>query len=110
MTDAVVALGILILVMVPLVFNIQHEHRLLRAYYTDAIAMEIVDGELEALVAGEWRSFKPGAQDYPVQAAAAANLPPGRFVLTLETNRVRLEWSPGNAHQGARVVREARLK
>jgi len=108
-TDAVVAMGILTLVMMPLVLSVVQERKLLRAYYTDAIAMEIVDGEMEALRAGEWRAFQPGTQAYDVRAAAAANLPPGRFVLTLETNRVRLEWVPAKSGRGAAVIREARL-
>jgi hypothetical protein len=108
-TDAVIAMGIVTLVMLPLVLSILQERRLLRACYTEAIAMEIVDGEMEALQAGEWRAFPPGTQDYAVHAGSATNLPPGRFVLTLETNRVRLEWAPAKRHHGSVIAREARL-
>jgi hypothetical protein len=108
-TDVVIAMGILTLVMMPLVLSVLQERRLLRSYYTDAIAMEIVDGEMDALRAGEWRAFQPGAQAYAVGAAAATNLPPGRFVLTLATNRVRLEWTPTKPGRSRAVIREARL-
>lgn len=72
--------------------------------------MEIVDGEMEALVAGEWRAFKPGQQPYTVRAEAAKNLPAGKFVLTLEEARVRLEWMPEGRDQGGKVTRQASLK
>jgi hypothetical protein len=108
-TDVVIAMGILTLVLVPLVYSVVQERKLLRAYYTKAVAMEIVDGAMETLRAGEWRAFQPGTQDYAVRATAATNLPPGRFILTLETNRVRLAWTPAKPRSGAAVVREARL-
>ena len=37
----------------------------------------------------------------------ATNLPPGRFLLTIAGNHVRLEWRPAWKHSGGTVVREA---
>ena len=108
-TDAMVALAILLLALVPLVVSVVQERKLLRAYYTDAIAMEIVDGELERLRAGEWRAYPDGSQDYRVRAASAANLPPGRFVLRVGGDRLRLEWIPDGRGRGARVARETSM-
>lgn len=51
-TEMVVALCILVLTILPMAFAIWHENRLLKAYYYRALAMEIVDGEMEVLAAG----------------------------------------------------------
>jgi len=85
------------------------EHRACRASYDRAVAMELVDGEMEILRAGEWREFPRGSQDYSIRAAAAQNLPPGRFLLTIEEHRLRLEWQPGAKDQGGKITREAIL-
>ena len=109
-TECVVALGILAAVMLPLAFSFLHEAKLCRAYYHKAVALEIIDGEMEALVAGEWRAFAAGEQPYPVRAASATNLPPGKFRLTLGEGRARLDWIPAARDQGGPVSREAKVK
>ena len=109
-TEVVVAMGLLTFAMLPLAFSILREQKLTRAYFNRAIVMEIIDGEMESLMAGEWRAFMPGAQTYPVRAEAAKVLPPGKFLLTLDGDRVRLEWSPEKSGKGGKVVREARVK
>jgi len=109
-TEVVVAMGILTFAMLPLAFSIVREQKLTRAYFNRAIVMEIIDGEMEALMAGEWRAFMPGAQTYPVRAEAAKSLPAGKFVLTLDDERVRLEWLPEKSGRGGPVVREGRAK
>ena len=73
-----------------------------------AVPMELVDGEMEILVAGEWRAFAPGTHDYPLRGAAATNLPPGRCQLTITTNLLRLEWKPDQRRGVGAVVREVR--
>jgi hypothetical protein len=110
MTEWVVALGIFTLACVPLAFEFLHEKYLCHAYYLRAAAMEIVDGEMELLAAGEWRAFRAGRQPYSVKAESATNLPPGEFVLTLTEDRLRLEWNPKTRNKGGAVVREVRLK
>ncbi len=110
MTELMVALAILAGVLQPLAYSLVSERKLARSSYQRAVAMEIVDGEMEALVAGEWRAFPPGTQDYRVRAAAMTNLPPGKFLLTLESGHVRLQWQPAVKQHGGAVVREARVK
>ncbi len=111
MIELLVAMAILAGVLVPLGWSIASERRLARALYQRAVAMQIVDGEMEALLAGEWRSFGQGRHEYPVNAASAANLPPGKFVLTIEPNQVvRLEWQPAVKHHGGSIKREAQIK
>src|SRR5437899_920578 len=104
MIELIVAMAILTGALLPLAYSIFSERRLARASYQRAIAMELVDGEMEILAAGEWRAFAPGKHVYPVRSAATTNLPPGEFLLTVEPGKVRLEWQPGIKRHGGAVV------
>ena len=110
MIELLVAMSLLLAALFPVAYSVVSEQRLALAYYQRAVALEIVDGEMEVLAAGEWRSFAPGTHDYVPKAAAAANLPPGRMLLTLEPDKVRLEWRPSVPRHGGPVVRELKLK
>jgi len=107
--ECVVALGILITVMIPISLSFQLEHRACRESYYRAVAMELVDGEMEILRAGEWRQFPRGTQPYAIHSAAAQNLPPGSFLLTVQEHLLRLDWQPGPKDQGGKVTRETIL-
>jgi len=109
-TELLVAMALLTGALLPFAYSFAAEKRLARSYYQRAVAMEIVDGEMEVLAAGEWRSFKNGWQDYPVHAAAITNLPPGKFRLEVGNEKLRLEWEPAIKMQGGSVMREARIK
>ena len=89
--DMVIALAIFVTAMLPLGYGWVQEQRVLRSQYWRAVAMELVDGEMEILVAGEWRAWREGTHAYPVKAAAARNLPPGQFTLTRAGQTLRLE-------------------
>ena len=110
MLEVLVALEIVTVALIPLGFSFSQEQRACRRYYVHAIAMELVDGEMEVLAAGEWRAFQVGEQPYPVQAGSVRNLPPGRFVLTVRGKHLRLEWMPVKSDAGGTVVREAEGK
>jgi hypothetical protein len=110
MIELIVAMAILTACLLPLAYSIFSERRLARASYQRAIAMELVDGEMEILAAGEWRAFAPGKHPYSVRAAAATNLPPGEYLLTVDPGKLRLEWQPGVKRHGGAVVRELILK
>lgn len=110
MVELLVAMAILAGVLFPFAYSFAAERRLALSYYQRAVAMEIVDGEMEALVAGEWRAFPPGAHEYQVHAGAATNLPPGRFVLSIQPEKLRLQWLPAIKDHGGPVTREAMLK
>lgn len=110
MTELLVAMALLAGALLPLAYSIASERRVARAYYQRAVAVEIVDGEMEALAAGGWRAFTPGAHEYPVHAGAATNLPPGQFLLTVDTGKLRLEWKPAVKDHGGSVVREVVVK
>jgi hypothetical protein len=102
-------MAILVVAMLPLSYAFLHERQLSRALYYRAVAIEIVDGEMEILRAGAAREFGDGARPYSVSPQSATNLPPGRFLLTREGRRVRLEWLPEKRNQGGRVYREVEL-
>ena len=108
MVELLVAMGILTLVMLPVAYSLTSEKRLARAAYQRAVAMEIVDGELEVLAAGAWRAFPEGEHEYQIQSLAATNLPAGRFVFFADAERLRLEWRPAVSMHGGPVLREVR--
>jgi len=109
MIELLAAMTILVGVAIPLAWSLSSERRLARALYQRAVAMEIVDGEMEVIVAGEWRAFAQGRHEYPVRALSATNLPPGGFYLTVEPKVLRLEWQPTVKQHGGLVQREAHL-
>jgi hypothetical protein len=109
-TELVVAMAILATALLPISFAFIQEMKLCRAYYYKAVAMEIIDGEMEILVAGEWRAFQQGTQPYAVNAGSATNLPPGKFTLTLTGKQARLEWAPNLQGKGGKVSREAKVR
>jgi hypothetical protein len=105
--DLGVAIALLLFAVLPLAFSFNYERKLARAYYHRAIAGEIVDGEFETLLAGEWQNFPEGQETYPVNSVAATNLPPGQFLFTRRGTTIRLEWRAARGTE--RVVREAAL-
>ena len=109
-TEWVVAMGILAVVMLPLAFSFNQESKLCRAAYFKAAALEIIDGEMEVLVAGKGWNLPEGSQPYPVHANAATHLPPGRFQLTKAGKHLRLEWASDERQCIGMVVREVTFK
>jgi hypothetical protein len=105
--DLGVAMALLLFAVLPLAFSFNYEQKLARAYYHRAIASEIVDGEFETLLAGEWRNFVEGQQVYTARSSAAPNLPPGQFLFTRRGATIRLEWRATRGKE--RVSREAEL-
>jgi hypothetical protein len=110
MVELMVAIALLTVALLPLAYSFVTEKRHAQFLYQRAIAMEIVDGEIEVLAASEWRAFAPGTHDYLVHAGAATNLPPGRLQLTLDPGKVRLEWRPTDRQRGGVVLREVDVK
>lgn len=110
MIELLAAMALLTAALLPLAYSVTSEQRLARAMYQRSLAMEIVDGEMEWLAAGGWRAFTNGVSGYRVNAAAATNLPPGRFILSVAPPKVRLEWRPEVKRHGGAVVREVMVK
>jgi hypothetical protein len=110
MVELLVAIALLVGLLLPLAYSFTSERRYARAAYQRAIAMEIVDGEMEVLLAGQWRAYTAGAHPYIVHADAATNLPAGQFTLTVEPTKVRLAWQPALKDHGGPVIREGAVK
>lgn len=110
MTEIIMAMAILTIAMMPLAYTFSSEQKLAKSAYQRAVAMELVDGEMEILLAGGWRGFKDGAQPYEFHGAAATNLPPGQATLTITGKHLRLEWLPDKQRAEGRVLREAEVK
>jgi hypothetical protein len=110
MSELMVAIAILMIAVLPIAYSYHREQLLMRSYYTRAAAMEIVDGEMEVLMAGEWHNFTPGTHPYTVKAQSLVSLPPGQFTLTIATNKVRLEWQPESKDFGGPVSREGAIR
>ena len=110
LTEMIVAIAILASVSIPIAYGVLGEQKLFRMYYYQSVAMQVVDGEMEILMAGEWRSYKAGEQVYAVKSEAAKNLPAGKFVLTVDDTNVRLEWLAEKPGKGGRVFREFKVK
>ena len=104
-----IAMGILAAVLIPLAFSFSLEQKLLQAYYHRAIALTLIDSEMELLAAGEWKGLEEGSREYSISARTAENLPPGRFVLTVDLPKLRLEWVPDRKQRGGVVSREIEL-
>lgn len=107
--DLGIAISLLLIALLPLAFSFSYEQKLCRIYYFQAVAMEIVDGEFEILRAGAWKEQPLGTHEYEVKAGAATNLPPGKFLLTIEDRWLRLEWRAEKRGKGGRVVREGAI-
>lgn len=110
MTDLVVAMGFLCVAIVPLMLSFSTERRMLLSHYQRAVATEIVDGEMELLVAGDWRNYTNGVHQLTPRANAATNLPPGKFQLTVTGKQFRLAWQSDQVAQGGTIQREVTLK
>jgi hypothetical protein len=108
--EIMIAIALLSAALLTLSYSFNQERHIARSSYYQAIAMEIVDGEMEVLLAGEWRSFTEGAHEYTVHASAVTNLPPGQFTLTRQARTLRLEWVPTKQGSGGGIMREARVK
>jgi hypothetical protein len=108
-TEMIVGMAILVLAVLPIGYSLVNDARALRMTYQHAVAMEIVDGEMEILAAGQWRSFPEGTNAYTVHAASATNLPPGKFQLIRAGNHIQLEWRC-NPPRAAKIVREVTVR
>lgn len=110
-TEMLVAMAFLLVTILPLSYSFAKEQLYLRTCYQRSIAMEMVDGEMEVLLAGEWQAFSPGTHEYaPRSSAVLKNLLPGKLELKLDAKRLRLTWQPEGRDQGGKVIREAMIK
>tara|TARA_B100001971_G_C18197556_1_gene542459 strand:+ start:500 stop:883 length:384 start_codon:yes stop_codon:yes gene_type:complete len=110
LAELIGAMLVLTLAMMPIILMLAKDQQTCRKYYFKAVAMEVVDGEMEVLRAGYWKEFEQGVQTYPTTANSVTNLPEGELLLTLEAKRMRLEWKPKEErYRSVHVVREVDL-
>lgn len=109
MADLAIALGIITLAIAPITLGWLKEQRLVKNYYHRAIAMQIVDGEMEILVAGASTAIAQGSAKYQITAAAAKNLPPGDFIIHRDGKTLQLTWNPERRNHGGKVTRKVLL-
>jgi hypothetical protein len=112
--DLIAAIAVLTIAILPLGFGILHHRTLVRDATTRAVALELLDSEMEVLAAGEHRSFQEGTHPYPLTGAAALNLPPGSCLLTRVVKpqggiELHLEWKPTVARAMQPVRRSVQL-
>ncbi|HWD20825.1 MAG TPA: type II secretion system protein [Verrucomicrobiae bacterium] len=109
LVEMTVGMAILLIAVIPLAYGMRSETQAFRGAYQRAIAMEIVDGELEALAASGGQNLPEGPSLYPVRARSATNLPDGNFRVTKMGRRLALEWAPAEKCGVAPVRREVTL-
>lgn len=109
-TELLVAITFLCAAVIPLAYSFAKEQQYLHNCYQRAIALEIVDGEMELLTAGEWRGYPDGVHKLVPTAQSAKNLPPGTLQLTVVGKQLSLEWLPDNRDQGGPITRKVTLK
>ena len=108
--DALVALALLSAVVLPMGFGVIGNQRMLRQTYHRAVAMELIDGELEVLASGDWRAVAIGTREVQMTGHAATNLPPGKFVLTRSEKSCRIEWVPADRRNVVSYAREIAVR
>lgn len=110
MAELYVAIAIFSLLVLAAAAPLAMDQKYVRTATHRTVAMELVDGEMEVLAAGAWHGYAEGVQDYVMEGEAAKSLPPGKFVLAIDSQSVSLEWRErlSDRHEAVRVKRAFR--
>ena len=108
--DVAVAITVLALVFIPLSVSSSGDLDLARRQYFEAVALQLIDGEMDVLLAGERRKYTPGEHQIKPVGGAVQNLPEGEFVLTVHDQKLTLAWVPTKRAKWGRVERVVQLK
>ncbi|MBL9138144.1 MAG: hypothetical protein JNK85_19910 [Verrucomicrobiales bacterium] len=108
--ELVIALAIFVMAFVPLGVLATREHRLARGLYYRAVAGEILDGELEVLLAGGWKALSPGTNALSVRAEATNSLPAGRFEAILDPPQLTVQWRANQHRNGGDTYRRGQVR
>ena len=108
--DVAVAITVLALVFIPLSVSSSGDLDLARRHYFEAVALQLIDGEMDVLLAGERRKYTPGEHQIKPVGEAVQNLPEGEFVLTVHDQKLTLAWVPTKRAKWGRVERVMELK
>ena len=108
--DIAVAITVLALVFIPLSISSSGDLDLARRHYFEAVALQLIDGEMDVLLAGERRKHTTGEHRITPIGEAVQNLPEGEFVLTVHDQKLTLAWVPTKRAKWGRVERVVELK
>ena len=108
--DVAIALSLLALVFIPLSVSSSGDLDLARRHYFEAVALQLIDGEMDVLLAGERRKYTTGEHRIKPVGEAVQNLPEGEFVLTVHDQKLTLAWVPTKRAKWGRVERVVELK
>ena len=108
--DVAVAITVLALVFIPLSVSSSGDLDLARRQYFEAVALQLIDGEMDVLLAGERRKHTTGEHRITPIGEAVQNLPEGEFVLTVHDQKPTLAWVPTKRAKWGRVERVVELK
>ena len=108
--DVAVAITVLALVFIPLSVSSSGDLDLARRQYFEAVTLQLIDGEMDVLLAGERRKYTPGEHQIKPVGEAVQNLPEGEFVLTVHDQKLTLAWVPTKRAKWGRVERVVELK
>ena len=108
--DVAIALTVLALVFIPLSVSSSGDLDLARRHYFEAVALQLIDGEMDVLLAGEHRKYIPGEHRIKPVGDAVQNLPEGEFVLSVQDEKLTLAWMPKKLAKWGRVERVVELK
>ena len=108
--DVAVAITVLALVFIPLSVSSSGDLDLARRQYFEAVALQLIDGEMDVLLAGERRKYTPGEHQIKPVGEAVQNLSEGEFVLTVHDQKLTLAWVPTKRAKWGRVERVVELK
>ena len=108
--DVAIALMVLALVFIPLSVSSSGGLDLARRHYFEAVALQLIDGEMDVLLAGERRKYTTGEHRIKPVGESVQNLPAGEFVLSVQDEKLTLAWMPKKLAKWGRVERVVQLK
>ena len=108
--DVAIAITVLALVFIPLSVSSSGDLDLARRHYFEAVALQLIDGEMDVLLAGERRKYTPGEHRIKPVGESVQNLPEGEFVLSVQDEKLTLTWVPKKLVKWGRVDRVVQLK
>jgi hypothetical protein len=108
--DVAVAITVLALVFIPLSVSSSGDLDLARRHYFEAVALQLIDGEMDVLLAGERQKYTTGEHRITPVGEAVQNLPEGEFVLTVQEQKLTLAWTPTKRAKWGRIERVVELK
>ena len=100
--DLMLAVSILMLLFIPFGVTSSGKLDLARRQHFEAVALQMIDGELDVLLAGERQKYPLGETP---PGEAVKTLPVGEFILIVKEKQLFLAWVPEKEAKWGRVER-----